>query len=96
MVIQRIIKGKVYDFELTQEEMLAAVTEYADLSYVNFIREQIEELDESDERAVLKHLDEEKLDDAIKQILRDFKYLIEDAGYDEFEAWNQASIAFVN
>lgn len=95
MKIQRTIKGKVYDFELTMEEMSQAVDEFANASYTNFMRTQIEEMHDSDDCVLLKKLNEAELEEAINEMLPRFKELLEEYGYDEFDAWYQVSHKYI-
>ncbi len=95
MKIERTIKGKVYEFELTMEEMMQVVAEFAQVSYRQFILAQIEELTDNDTHVALARLDTDERNAAADEMVSDFQYLVEEGGYDEFEAWNQVAHDYI-
>lgn len=95
MKITRVINGETVAIELTHLEMVQAAESIREYDYREYIKKQIQDLDDDDDRAVLKHLEGDALTDAIDGILIDFQLLVEEHDYDWSDAWENASDDYV-
>lgn len=95
MKIIRIIHGETMEIELTPEELFLAKEECEALNYKRFVADMVKDLDEEDDRAVLKALTGQELDDAIASMAFDIQHLAEDHGYSDDEAWEQVSDDYI-
>ena len=96
MRITRVINGQPVEIELTRSEMIQAAEAIREDDRRQYIKNRISELDDDDDRAVLKRLEGNALVDAVDGILIDFELLVDDHDYDWDDAWTQASIDYVN
>ena len=69
--------------------------ETGEYDYTQYLKKQIQDLDDDDDRAALKHLDEDAMKDALDSMLIDFQLLVEDHDYDWCDAWEQVSDDYV-
>ncbi len=95
MKITRVIDGKTIEIELTHEEMAKAAESIREYDYTQYLKKQIQELDDDDDRAALKYLDEDAMKDALDSMLIDFQLLVEEHDYDWCDAWEQVSDDYV-
>lgn len=95
MKITRIINGETVEIELTRHEMVLAAEAIREEDRRNYIKSQINDLDDDDDRAVLKHLEGDALVDAVDGMLIDFELLVDDHDYDWSDAWDQVSDDYV-
>ena len=95
MKITRVINGETVEIELTHPEMVMAAEAVREYDYREYIKKQIQDLDDDDDRAVLKHLEGDALTDAIDGILIDFQLFVEEHDYDWSDAWEDASDDYV-
>lgn len=91
MIITRVINGQTVEIELTRLEMVQAAEAIREDDRRNYIKNQIQNLDDDDDRAILKQLEGEALVDAVDGMLIDFELLVDDHGYDWCDAWEQVS-----
>lgn len=91
MKITRIIDGKSVEITLTRLEMIQAAELVRENDRRTYLQSQINMLDDDDDRAILKTLEGEALEDALDGMLIDFELLVDDCDYDWDEAWNQVS-----
>lgn len=95
MKITRVIDGKNIEIELTHCEMVQAAEFIREYDYAQFMKKQIQALDDDDDRAALKHMDEKTVTDAIDSMLINFQVLVEEYDYDWCDAWVQVSNDYV-
>lgn len=95
MKIIRVIDGKTVEIELTHEEMVKAAEAIREYDYTQYLKKQIQDLDDEDDRAALKHLDEDDMKDALDSMLIDFQLLVEEHDYEWCDAWEQVSDDYV-
>ena len=95
MKITRVINGETVEIELTHEEMVKAAESIREYDYTQYLKKQIQDLDDDDDRAALKYLDEDAMKDALDSMLIDFQLLVEDHDYDWCDAWEQVSDDYV-
>lgn len=91
MTITRIIDGKTVDIELTFEEMVLAAEAIKEHDYRTYIKNQISELSDDDDRAPIKNLPESAQTEAIDEMLVEFERLVDEEDYDWDEAWDVVS-----
>ena len=91
MKIKRNIHGEEIEIELTHEEMVRAAEAVREYDYRNFIQIQVDSLDDDDDRAILKQMDENAREEAIDSMLCHFQLLVEDRDYDWADAWESVS-----
>ena len=91
MKITRIIHGEEIEIELTPAEMALAAEKVKENTYYSYLKNRISALDDDDDRAGLKHLEGDALQDALDEMEIEFERLVEDCDYDWDEAWNQVS-----
>lgn len=96
MTITRIINGQSVEIELTRSEMIQAAEAIREDDRREYIKNRIQELDDDDDRAVLKRLEGNALADAIDGMLIDFELLVDDHDYDWDDAWMQVSVDYVD
>lgn len=96
MTITRIINGQPVEIELTRSEMIQAAEAIREDDRREYIKNRIQELDDDDDRAVLKRLEGNALADAIDGMLIDFELLVDDHDYDWDDAWMQVSVDYVD
>jgi hypothetical protein len=96
MTITRIINGQPVEIELTRSEMIQAAEAIREDDRREYIKNCIHELDDDDDRAVLKRLEGNALTDAIDGMLIDFELLVDDHDYDWDDAWMQVSVDYVD
>lgn len=96
MTITRIINGQPVEIELTRSEMIQAAEAIREDDRREYIKNRIQELDDDDDRAVLKRLEGNALTDAIDGMLIDFELLVDDHDYDWDDAWMQVSVDYVD
>lgn len=96
MTITRIINGQPVEIELTRSEMIQAAEAIREDDRREYIKNRIHELDDDDDRAVLKRLEGNALADAIDGMLIDFELLVDDHDYDWDDAWMQVSVDYVD
>lgn len=94
MKITRVINGETVEIELTPAEMEQAAEEQMQQTHRTYLTNQISDLDEADDRAILKHLQGDALTDALDDMLIYFEMLIGE-DYDWFEAWRQVSDEYI-
>lgn len=91
MKITRVIDGKTVEIELTPAEMEQAANERKEQAYYTYLKNRISDLDDDDDRAFLKQLEGDALQDALDAMEIDFEILVEERGYDWDDAWNRVS-----
>lgn len=96
MTITRIINSQPVEIELTRSEMIQAAEAIREDDRREYIKNRIQELDDDDDRAVLKRLEGNALADAIDGMLIDFELLVDDHDYDWDDAWMQVSVDYVD
>ena len=96
MTITRTINGQPVEIELTRSEMIQAAEAIREDDRREYIKHRIQELDDDDDRAVLKRLEGNALADAIDGMLIDFELLVDDHDYDWDDAWMQVSVDYVD
>jgi cupin superfamily acireductone dioxygenase involved in methionine salvage len=91
MTITRAIDDKTVSIQLTTDEMLKADEKLTENTYRAYLEDSISLLNEQDDCAALKHLDDQARKEAIDSMLHDFETLVEEQGYEWFEAWCKVS-----
>ena len=92
MKINRIINGVEIEIELTREEMIKVFDAIREMEYTDYIQSQIAELEEDDDRAIaLERMSEDERKEVIGTMLFDFQELVDEQGYDWWDAWVEVS-----
>lgn len=92
MKIKRIINGIETEIELTREEMIKAAESIRERDCADYIQRHISDLENDDDRTIMwNRMSEKEREDTFDSMLFDFQELVNEHGYDWWDAWEEVS-----